>query len=162
MEWLQSPIVYRERTTVPENFRALLSEYFSPTSSQYHYLHMAEGNYREFLKGDSVWVKKYFYVLRPLLACRWIEMGLGVVPIKFQQLVHATVDDLQLQEAIAKLLEQKRAGAELDRGPRIPVLSDYIANEIDRYKNGGIPFIKPHISHEPLNALFRQALHQVW
>ena len=33
---------------------------------------MAEGNYREYLKGDLVGAKKYFYVLRPVLACQWI------------------------------------------------------------------------------------------
>jgi predicted nucleotidyltransferase len=29
----------------------------------HHYLHMADGNMREYLKGDEVWTKKYFYVL---------------------------------------------------------------------------------------------------
>jgi len=33
-----------------------------------NYWHMAEGNYREYLRGDEVWIKKYFYVLRPVLA----------------------------------------------------------------------------------------------
>ena len=27
-------------------------------------------NYREYLKSDTVKVKKYFYVIRPLLACK--------------------------------------------------------------------------------------------
>ncbi len=38
----------------------------------HHYVSMAEGNYREYLKGDLVRAKKYFYVLRPVLACQWI------------------------------------------------------------------------------------------
>jgi predicted nucleotidyltransferase len=53
----------------------------------YHYMHMARNNVREYLKGERVWTKKYFYVLRPLLAVQWIERGLGVVPTEFQRLV---------------------------------------------------------------------------
>ena len=59
--------------------KALMPVYYSPRHAMHHYLHMAQGNIREYLKGERVWVKKYFYVLRPLLACRWIEAGLGVL-----------------------------------------------------------------------------------
>lgn len=34
-----------------------------PKTGIYHYLHMAEGNFREYLKGEMVLAKKYFYVL---------------------------------------------------------------------------------------------------
>lgn len=40
-----------------------------------------------FESADSDWVKKYFYVLRPVLACRWIERGLGAVPMELPILV---------------------------------------------------------------------------
>jgi len=70
LEWLQSPIVYMEKYIAANKLRNLMSVYFSPKSCLYHYLHMARGNYREFLGGDQVWLKKYFYVLRPVLACR--------------------------------------------------------------------------------------------
>jgi len=36
---------------------------------------MARGNYREYLKGDVVWIKKYFYVLRPILAMNWTNFS---------------------------------------------------------------------------------------
>ena len=70
-EWFSSPIVYME-TPFAERFRNIMMEYFSQKKSLYHYLSMAEGNYREYLKGDIVKAKKYFYVLRPVLACRWV------------------------------------------------------------------------------------------
>jgi hypothetical protein len=35
---------------------------------------MAKGNFREYLKKELVPLKKYFYVLRPLLAIMWLEM----------------------------------------------------------------------------------------
>lgn len=132
LEWLQSPIVYREWGGAVPRMRALLDDYYSPVSCMHHYLHMARGNNREYLQGDEVWVKKYFYVLRPVLACIWIERGHGVAPTEFAKLVDRVVDDATVRNAIDDLMERKRAGAELDRGPRLPGISNYLNAEIDR------------------------------
>ena len=70
LEWLNSPIIYQQRLNIVNKLKALMPEYYSPKSCLYHYLHMAEGNFREYLKGEMVLVKKYFYVLRPILACK--------------------------------------------------------------------------------------------
>ena len=70
-EWFSSPIVYME-TPFADKFREIMFQYFSTKRSLYHYISMAEGNYREYLKRDMVRAKKYFYVLRPILACQWI------------------------------------------------------------------------------------------
>jgi predicted nucleotidyltransferase len=95
---------------------------------------MAEGNDREYLRGDEVWLKKYLYVLRPVLACRWIERGLGVVPMEFAVLVDRVVDDPRLRAAIDDLLRRKRSGDELARGPRIPTISDFLDAELSRLR----------------------------
>lgn len=51
--------------------------------------------------------KKYFYVLRPLLALNWIHLGLGPVPMEFSRLVEAIVTDTQLRRAIDELVTAK-------------------------------------------------------
>ena len=56
-----------------EKLRELIPVFYSPVSCMYHYLHMSEGNFRKYLGGEDVSLKKYFYALRPVLACRWIE-----------------------------------------------------------------------------------------
>jgi len=89
LEWLQSPIVYREIPDVTEQIRMISPLTFSPRSCIYHYLHMAKGNYREYLQGEQVKVKKYFYVLRPILACFWIEKRGTMPPIEFERLADA-------------------------------------------------------------------------
>ncbi len=162
LEWLQSPIVYRERFTITERLRALIPDYYSPKSCLYHYLHMAVGNYREYLKGNKVWVKKYFYVLRPILACRWIGLDLGIVPIEFRKLVEATVKDFELRLAIEDLLDQKKKGQELDHGPRIPVISEFIESELQRLSEENEA--KPAVTSDPqrLDDLFLASLKEVW
>ncbi len=97
LEWLGSPIVYLEKYSVAAKMRELASVYYSPSACLYHYLHMARGNFREYLKGEEVWVKKYFYVLRPILAMNWIEKELGVVPTDFNVLVEKLVTEPEVE-----------------------------------------------------------------
>ena len=164
IEWLGSPIVYREEYTIAAKMRELMSKYYSPVACLYHYLHMAQGNYRDYLEGPIVWLKKYFYVLRPLLAIKWIEKDLGVAPTEFQVMVDRVVGDPALKEEIGRLMEAKRRGEELDRGPRIAPISDFVQSELARlegkrfeHENGGL--VAPA---EEFDRLFRLALDEVW
>lgn len=129
---VESPVVYREVGTAAAKLREFMPRYHAPISCMYPYLHMAQGNSRQYLQGDVVWVKKYFYVLRPVLACLWIERGFGVVPTEFRVLVDRLVADPALRAAIDDLLARKRAGQELDQGPRIPRVSDFLDHELAR------------------------------
>lgn len=162
LEWLQSPIVYREETTVASRLRELIPTYGSPRASRYHYLRMAQGNYNAYLKGEEVTLKKYFYVLRPLLAVRWTAAGLGAVPMEFERLVERVVDAAPLKEAIQKLLAAKRAGDELDRGPRIGPIHAFIEAELERLGEMHVQHARPKPPVEPLNVAFREALREVW
>jgi hypothetical protein len=134
LEWLGSPIVYREKGGTAQRLRGLATEFQSPRACAYHYLHMARGNYREYLQGEEVWTKKYFYVLRPLLAIQWLERGLGLVPTEFQHLVDRLVPEGSIRESIDRLVERKRLGAELAKGPRLAAISDFIESELARYE----------------------------
>ena len=162
LEWLQSPIIYRESGTVAERLRALVPTFYSPQAGFRHYLHMARNNFREYLHGDVVWRKKYLYVLRPLLAMLWIERGLGPVPIEFPRLLQV-VDDQSVRRAIDMLVEAKRAGRELDRGPRILSVSDFVERELSRLES-----LEParqagsSLQLEELNVLFRASLDEAW
>jgi predicted nucleotidyltransferase len=162
LEWLGSPIVYLNQYSAAESMRGLIPDYYSPTTCLYHYLHMARGNYREYLKGDVVWIKKYFYVLRPILAMNWIEQGWGVVPTDFSILVDKLAIEPPVAQEIAHLLAAKRAGAELDRGPRIETLSCFIAAELDRWEKNSVIQGKHQINSVKLDELFRATLAKAW
>lgn len=162
LEWLQCGIVYRECHSFAKRLRGLLPAFYSPRASFFHYLHMAHGNIREYLKGDVVWRKKYFCVLRPLLAMRWIDQGLGPVPIEFGRLVDATVADPTVRRAIDDLISAKLAVVELDRGPRIPAIGDFIEREMARLEESGAERPSPAPPIEALNDLFRSTLQEAW
>lgn len=161
LEWLRSPIVYRATSSVPARLRELCSTCYNPAACHHHYLNMARGNFREYLQGPEVRIKKYFYVLRPVLAVLWLERGLGPVPVEFGVLVEALVDDPALRAEIDALVRRKRAGEELRSGPRIPAVSDFLERELERLGAATPP--EPRACPvEPLNALFREALEEVW
>jgi predicted nucleotidyltransferase len=157
LEWLGSPILYLERGDIVRRMRALAETYYSPVACVHHYLHMAHGNLRAYLRGERVRTKKYFYVLRPILAIQWIERGLGVAPTPFGTLVDRLVPDSTLRDAIQTLIEQKNQGVEMDDGPRIPVIDAFLEAEVVRLERGiGAPPNAPPV--EELDALFRHAL----
>jgi len=162
LEWLRSPIVYREASSAVQALRELSAQYFSPRSCLHHYLHMAQGNYREYLCGDPVRTKKYFYVLRPILACRWVEAHQTMPPMEFASLL---ADQLpaSLRPAVESLLDRKRAGEELSTGPRIPEINDFLDSEIARLDEGiDASALGSPPSWDVLDSLFRSTLGEVW
>jgi uncharacterized protein len=164
LEWLQSPLVYMEAFTVTEQIRRLSPLTFSPRSCMYHYLHMAKGNYRMYLQGEQVNIKKYFYVLRPVLACQWIERSNTMPPIEFDTLVEELVPaGSELKAAIQELLIRKKAGDELDYQPRIGPINDFLEDQIAYYEKAAsaIPPSEETRDKE-LDELFRSALREVW
>lgn len=161
LEWLNSPIVYLKDNEFTKRLKELMPEFYSPIACRYHYYHMAMGNYREFLRSEQVWLKKYLYVLRPLLAIRWIEQEPTAVPMEFDRLVARIVVDKALLESIESLLQTKKAGKEVDRGPKIPAISNYIEAELARFDSHSVS-AGPKANVDKLNELFRYALDNTW
>ncbi len=157
LEWLHSPIVYRDGEWVLE-LRELAGTFYSPTRCMQHYLHMADGNFREYLRGERVHTKKYFYVLRPLLACRWIEAGLGVSPVEFDRLLERCLPTGGgLPQIVGELLARKRSGDELAEGDRIDALNDFLCSEVARLKS--VVSDEPNPTNlEPLHDFFRRVV----
>jgi predicted nucleotidyltransferase len=162
IEWLGSPIVYLEQYSIVQQMRDLLNYYFSPTASMYHYLHMVENTKSTYLNRNMINTKKYFYALRPLLACMWLEQERGPVPTEFQRLVDTIITDRQLKESICELIETKKSGKEMSSGSRIPEISEFIEFHFDRLNGKNFDLVKNDGITEELDSLFRSALREVW
>lgn len=164
LEWLQSPIVYRENYSIAEQIRGISPLTFSPKSCMHHYLHMAKGNYREYLQGEQVKIKKYFYVLRPILACEWIERFNTMPPIEFHLLVDGLVPEgSELKAVIQDLLVRKIAGDEMDYEPRINPINEFLEERMAYYEQMASRMRTAEGSQDhQLDELFRSALKEVW
>lgn len=152
-EWNSSPIVYK---TTPEwkEISDIVSNYFQQKNGLYHYLSMAEGNYREYLRGELVWLKKYFYVLRPILACRWIIEKKSPPPMRFSDLVDASLEP-SIIPAVSELLRIKTQTPEMKAGKRVDIINDYIDKSIDEIKGIIVDYPRDcKIGWEELNRIF--------
>lgn len=126
LEWLASPIVYREDAAAAQRMRMLAPTFFSERKGRWHYLSMAVKTFRDHLQGETVRLKKYFYVLRPLLAAQWIDTGRGMPPMRFADLADAMVTDAPLRDEINQLLAIKMAASEAEHGARFPRIHAFV------------------------------------
>lgn len=138
LEWLNSSIIYR-RSEDLKLLKDLSVRYFSKKTAVCHYYGIANSTYYGYLQNDEVKYKKYFYALRPLLCCRWIERYDEMPPVKFSELMKlfdenddALTNELHL--AINDLLVKKAATKETDLNPQIPAIIDFISNECEYQK----------------------------
>lgn len=152
-EWVSSPIVYLE-TDFAVRLRAIMTRYFSSKRGLYHYLSMASGNYREYLKGDIVKAKKYFYVLRPILACRWILDKGTPPPVLFSELMKSELVP-ELKPEVKRLLALKMNSPEIQMIPKIKGINEYLESSLQEINHAilSIPE-EPECSWNDLNELF--------
>ncbi len=156
-EWFSSPLVY-QTTPFAETFKSVMRRYFLSKSSLWHYLHMADGNYCESLRSGTVKAKKYFYVLRPVLACRWILERETPPPVLFSELAESQLPEY-LEDTVRELLELKINAPEIQMIPRIDILNEYLEQSI--VEIGELVRQYPKESPrdwEELNSLFLSAL----
>lgn len=131
IEWLDSPVVYRQEDVATDRLRQLLPGCFSALKASHHYLSIAGKNFRTYLQDERVRLKKYFYVLRSLLAVQWIAQGKGAPPMQFEVLLNAMVTDSALLEEVGALLKIKRGAVETDTVARQPHLHAFIARSLE-------------------------------
>ena len=123
-----------------QKISVIINRYFVAKSGLYHYLSTAKSNYREYLKGETVRLKKYFYVLRPLLACKWILAEGTPPPMLFRTLMDKYLDE-DLKPDVEKLLDMKMNTPEIGEGKRFDRVNDYLDRNIEEIEGiiAGLP-----------------------
>lgn len=127
-----------------------INDYFLAKSGLYHY--------REYLKDETVKLKKYFYVIRPILACKWILDKNCPPPMLFSELVEAELEP-EMRPIIDDLLALKSTTPEMGEGKRIDDLNEYIDDILMQLKEA-IDILPPDNKSdwERLNDLFLKTL----
>lgn len=125
-EWLQSRIVYGGEATAREKLWEVSQVYFQPKKCIHHYLGTVRSSMAT-IQADGIRIKKYFYVLRPLLAAFWIAERQTVPPMEFSDLRAMLENHPHIQSIIDELLEEKAKRAEGYMIPLRPELQAFIA-----------------------------------
>lgn len=132
-EWSNSPVVY-QTTELWKQIYDELKNCFSEKAAAYHYYGTANSTFLRYLQGETLKYKKYFYALRPLLAGKYIQQFHCPPPVLFDDLMKMDMPD-QLHMGIKELLEIKKRSDESETGRQIPVVRDFIINEVARRKD---------------------------
>ena len=165
LEWLRSPIVYAADAPAMVALAELGERTAHLRPSTHHYLHLAQSQFRRFIDGkDEVALKKYFYVLRPTLALRWLRTRPDEpVPMALPEL-RASLDlPTSVSAFLDELLARKAQTRELGSGPRITQLDDLVAAELDIARDTVAELDAPSKQlTADANTLFRSLVKQEW
>lgn len=154
LEWLASPQVYRQHPAACRVLRELGPEHFAGEAAYWHYLAVARKNYRGRKLEQQLRLKKYLYVLRPLLAAQWVKARRRPPPLALEELAAQTLGDAGLRAELAGLLALKAAGGAPEYGPATPGLQDYIDNAMQAYEAAARP--RRHSDWTRADALLEQ------
>lgn len=129
-EWANSPVVYKT-TDEWKKIYDIAKDYFLLKPSMYHYYGTAKKNYQEYLTDTMVKYKKYFYVLRPILAYKWIQEKKCPPPVLFQELMDAVLEN-EMRAVVEKLLALKTQMTEAEKAPVIPEINSWIRQNLSQ------------------------------
>lgn len=152
-EWNLSPIVYKT-TDFWQNHQEIINHYFSCKAGVHHYLNTAKTSYQKFLTSNQIKLKKYFYVLRPILACHWILKYKKPAPMLFSELVNSMLE-YEMKPLIQDLLDKKMNNSESSTSNQIPELNNYILRNLNLLEKqaNSLPDDKNH-DWNALNQMF--------
>lgn len=159
IEWIHSPIIYRQHGDFAEKVRDLIPRVYSPMSGVHHYLSMASNNYRRNHGEPELPLKRYLYMLRPLLCARWIERHESPPPVEFAHVLDL-MDDPGLRAIVDEVVATKQHAPELGLTPRIREIDTFVTTELERlgsYRPKTTRAESPDYGQE-LNQLFRDAI----
>lgn len=132
LEWLSSPIRYRWSEDTCQALIDLAAETGHGTACMHHYLKLGGSQWRRYIQDqDTINYKKYFYVLRPALALRWLRLRPGSPPpMNVQDLLPGLDLEAATVDEIVRLIELKSRMREVGAGQRIALLDRLIGGEL--------------------------------
>jgi uncharacterized protein len=132
-EWLQSPIIYIEEKDFKKDLLKTANKYYSLKSSCFHYLAIARNTIQKIIVDDKIIIKKYFYILRPLLSANWIINNKTIPPMNLFELIKGLEISDNINYEIDQLLKIKESSNEKDKIKRIKIIDDFIFEHLEKY-----------------------------
>jgi predicted nucleotidyltransferase len=103
-------------------------------------------------------MKKYFYVLRCVLAAKWVVERKSIPPMELKHLLPLISENKAAVDAIEKLLVIKAQGDEKTLIAPIPLLDDLIMKIFDHCDAATSEVEVRHSSIDSLNLFFRSTV----
>jgi predicted nucleotidyltransferase len=135
LEWLTSPVRYRDGVAVSTRLLELARTAANPSALAYHYEHQARRSFAELEGvGEAVRDKSYCYALRSALALLWLRERREAPPMDLPSLLAGLTLDEAVRESIATLVARKLSATEGDLGARLSLLDALIGGALAQPK----------------------------
>ena len=128
LEWIQSPIVYRDGGQFLQEFRKHAEAYYSPIATMHHYLSMARKYWDACMAGSEVKLKTYFYAIRTAVACKWILTRQQMPHMELGRMLE--VVDEAAHNQIVDLVDKKAKEDERTLHKRIDAIDQFIVKTL--------------------------------
>lgn len=133
LEWLSSPIRYIWDENICQQLIQFSKKVTHGPACLNHYLHLGGRQWDIYIDGKEVVnLKKYFYIVRPAMAIRWMRMHPNIIPpMNFQALLAGIDLSDELTAALNDLLFAKSRSKEVGEAPRVANIDAFITAEFD-------------------------------
>jgi predicted nucleotidyltransferase len=157
-EQILNPVCYGCDSAFLERIRTLIPVYFNQHRALLHYTNIATQAMSQ-IQGLSIGLHRVFYIIRPLLACEWIERDGSMPPTEFQKLCDADLLPLLLVNEVMDIVKRKVVTVTVDKTPLLlsKELLFWMTEALKRHQETLrlSPASPATVSFEPLNELFR-------
>jgi len=131
LEWLSSPIRYIWNDQVCNQLIEFSKSVTHGPACLHHYLNLGQEMWRRNVEPfDDVKLKKYFYIVRPAMAIKWMRLNPEIIPpMNFQNLLAGIDVSKDLTVALEDLLIAKSKAKEIGKARRIEIIDEFITSE---------------------------------
>lgn len=156
-EWAQSPIIYMEVDGFRETIIDLCKAYFQPRHSINHYKGIDKNSYINNDLQQEIKLKKLFYVLRPIMAAKWIIQKGEVPPMDIPNLIQI-IDNKEIVDHIHELLKIKETVDEDYLHQLDPIITNFISAEFEFIQSAQVTDSNEEINSYKLNQTFKNII----
>ena len=110
-------IIYQMDEHYIHEIRQMETQYFHPERAMFHYNHIYKKHNDRYIRDYGLPLKRFLYYLRGILVCKWLSQKATMPPVRFKELVDATVEEADMKAKIAHLLELKKKSNEHNLEP---------------------------------------------
>jgi predicted nucleotidyltransferase len=153
LDLMRTPVRYISETGYLRASQALVHRYLGRRTVIMHYISMAKKHDRDhFGERMRVTLKKYFYVIIPLLSVLFMEQNhqnsSELPPMDLVDLISSISKILpkDFQEALLELLKRKKSSSSLGEGIRISVMDQWITSQMKQAElySSSLPLVHLH------------------
>jgi len=126
VEWLSSPVRYRDTPQVTGPLRDIVLAAAQLPALEYHYDRMARRAFADVVDAAKPRLKRYFYALRPALALGWLRTRRSPPPMDLPSLLAGVGLPKPLADTVGELVARKATAREHETVERVAAVDAYL------------------------------------